>query len=150
MENKVVLIDGLGETSFYGNMLGGDFHINVLLDIVKSKYSDVDYLKGLNPRHSPEVVSYFLCELGNIVVLNITKDANKYGKSAMIMLPCELSEKQESSLLEFCNTIESFSVFLLYDLEIVDGLLFNKQLFSTMDESPSILVSKYLSKSLVK
>lgn len=122
------------------------FHATCLLDHAKDKYPDKQVFKQMSFRHKPETIGYFYTLFGHILFLNTTKNVQKYGKSGLFMLPSNITDKQKESLFSFCEEIVDFSVHILYDFTIEDGILEGKELSSVENQSPSSLFASYFAK----
>lgn len=113
-----------GKIEKYGNIELGDLnHIDYLLEYIDNKFSNVDMFKALNNRHTPEIAAFLISRLGNVVFLNATKNAKRYGKSGIFIMPDEISDKQKEALYSFYEEIKDFSITIIYNLKIVDGFL---------------------------
>ena len=112
---------------FYGDSKSDDLHIACLLEAARQMYPDEEIFNQLNIRHLPITAIYFLTELGNIVVMNSTKfsekELAKYGKTAEIILPEEISSKQITALKELMNNIDNYSIEVDTNLGIKDGMV---------------------------
>ena len=140
------LIDG--EIVNYGKYNVDSLHVQNLLDYANKNFKEYSIFQKLSIRHQPEVVSYFLTKLGIIVFLNMTKyddkHLKKYGKSGMFLLPDQLTEKQQTSLIEFAKNIENFDVMINYDISIDTGILDSKTIQGFNHETPLELINVYL------
>ena len=133
-----------GKIEKFGDSSDEDsFHSTCLLDHAKERYPDVQIFKKMGFRHKPETIGYFYTLFGHILFLNTTKNVQKYGKSGLFMLPSNVTEKQKESLFKFCEEIEDFSVHILYDLNIEDGILEGKELSSVENKNISSLFISY-------
>lgn len=134
-----------GQIKRVGNLLEADLlHATCLLDHAKEIYPNVTVFKQLNNRHRPETIGYFFALLGNILFLNTTKNVEKYGKRGILMMPNHWTKLQQEALKQFCDVIEDFSITILYDLKIVDGMLDGKELYPMKEEKPWNLVERYI------
>lgn len=138
-----------GELETLGLLDGEDnFHSKVLLDYAKEKYPDVGIFNKLTIRHQPEVIAYFLTRLGDIVFLNITrydeKSLSRYGRSGILLMCDNPTDKQKETLKEFSRSISNFNVEIGYDLSIDQGYLDSKCIQMLDNESPEELVNTYL------
>ena len=59
-----------GQIEKIGNINSGELHIKCLLDLINRRYHDIKLFNNLNENHQPEVASYLLSLLGNIIFLN--------------------------------------------------------------------------------
>ncbi len=136
------LIDG--EIQNIGNAHDKDeLHINCLLKFAKNKYGDVNVFNRLNHRHRPEIAAYFFSLFGHIVFFNITRDAKKYGKMGLFIMPLEITDKQKESLTAFVKTIDDFHVDICYDLKLIDGILDGREIQAFNGETPEKLLEIY-------
>ncbi len=120
-----------------------ELHIKCLLDLAKEIYPEVDIFRKITYRHTPEIASYFFTLLDNIVFLNTTKNMEKYGKTGMLMMPKNLSEKQIDTLISFTENLKDYSISICYDLELIDGILESKELHSLEKEQTIKLLETY-------
>lgn len=136
-----------GQIEMRGNAYDFDvIHIKCLLDFAKERYPEVEIFKRLNYKHTPEIASYFLTLLDNIVFLNTTKDIEKYGKTGIFMMPKTFSEMQIDTLISFTENLKDYSISICYDLELVDGILESKELHSLDKKQAIKLLETYLQK----
>ncbi len=138
--------DGMIEA--FGDIHDQDLlHIDCILEHARKRYPEVAVFKQLTDRHSPEVVACIYTLLGNVVFFNTTKDAGKYGKLGLLMLPDELTDNQIQSLQELAKSISNYSLNISYGLKLEDGFLEGQEMKSTSDETPQELLNKYLTKT---
>lgn len=128
----------------------GDFsdeeqlHSACLLDYANEKYKDAGIFKQLNYRHKAETIGYFLTMIdNNIVFFNVTKNAKKYGKMGLMLMPEDITPVQREALYDFIETIPDFSIDIFYNLSIVDGILAGKEIFSAFNETPKSVLDSY-------
>jgi len=113
-----------GKIEKYGDIKLSDFnHIDYLLEFIDSKFHDVNMFKTLNNRHTPEIAAFLISRFGHTIFLNATKDAKKYGKSGIFIMPDKISKKQKEAIYSFFEEIKDFSITIIYNLKIVDGIL---------------------------
>lgn len=135
-----------GKIEKYGVLDEGSLHILSLLDYAKETYPDVPIFKQLNDRYAPEAVGYIYTKLGDIVFLNMTTDVQKYGKTGLIMLPDNITEKQKEGLYTLAEMIDGYSICISYDLELVDGILEGKELYTVENQKPTKVLDSYFQK----
>lgn len=141
---KIALIDEHGQVERIGDATDDmQLHSVCLLEFALKKYPDVSIFKRLNNRHTPEIISYFYTLLGNAVFLNTTKEEEKYGKTGFFMLPNDMTEEQQESILLFSKSIKGFSTTIFYDLKLVDGMIDEKALSSMEPECSEELLRAY-------
>ncbi len=122
------------------------FHAICLLDYIKEKYPNNETLKKLNARHTADTIAYFLTLYGNIVIFNATKQEEKYGKSAYLMMPVVLTEEQRKSLEELLKSMSTYFLTIAYDTKIVEGILDGKELSPTEKKPPIEVLEMYYNK----
>ena len=138
-----------GQVEKLGDIRDEIRHAVLLIDFAHEKYPEVSVFQKLNSRHIPEVISFFYGKCFNhIVFLNTTSFKRdgiiSHGKKGTLILPDNISSTQLESLKHFLEEIDDYSINILYDLEIVDGLLDGKELTSVSHDSPTDLLDKYL------
>lgn len=143
---KLAIIESNGLTEKIGNRQEEELHIICLLDYIKRKYPNNMSLQKLNIRHTPNTVGFFFTLYGNVVVFNTTKNVQKHGKSAFLMMPTPLSEEQQKSLEQLLETMPDYFVTIAYDMKVVEGVLESKELSSTERLSPIEVLKKYYDK----
>lgn len=62
----------------------------------------------------------------------------------MFLLPDQLTEKQQTSLIEFAKNIENFDIMINYDISIDTGILDSKTIQGFNHETPLELINVYL------
>lgn len=134
-----------GQLEFWGDNNAENLHSTCLLEFIEEKYSDLKIFKKLNYKHKPETISYFISKVcHHVVFLNTTKDEKRYGKTGVFILPENLSDNQEETILSFCDFIFDYKINLCYDFIINDGLLESKQLSSNDNKTPKFVMESYL------
>ena len=120
MDNdKLILIHPDGSMEHIGNAKDeNEAHSVCLLDYAKEAFPEVEIFKKLNYRHSPATIAYFYTRLGEIVVLNITKNASKNGKTGYIMLPNEVTIEQVASLYSLEKTLSGYHIGISRNLKL--------------------------------
>lgn len=140
------LLDGSIEQ--YGDMKKDSLHVAYLLDYAKEHFGEMPIFNRLTIKHQPELVAYFLNQLGIIVFFNMTKyDENyikKHGKDAMLMLPDNLTDKQKDTLRKLAEDISDFNLLINYDITLDTGILDSKTIQGSDNETPSELIEIYL------
>ena len=137
-----------GKIDKVGHINDGRIHASYLLEFASNNYPEVDIFKRLNIRHEPEVISLFYTQYFNhIVFLNTTSFNSEgkitHGKTGTFLLPNDISLKQKESLYEFLNMIDDYSVTILYNVDIVDGIFDGKEIRPISGITPSSLFDKY-------
>ena len=129
-----------GEILEYGKKEEYDKHVPCLIDFCKDYYPEISIFKKLTVRHTPQVFAYFLQDLGNIIFLNTTTDSSikKYGKTGMFVLTENLTENQKESLQVFAKDIDEYRVSIIYNLELVDGMVGGSELHACSNEDKPI------------
>lgn len=129
-----------GELLKYGEKDQYEMHTLCFFDFCQEYYPEVAIFKRLTIRHTPEVYSYFLQDLGNIVFLNTTSETSikKYGKTGMIVLPQNPSEMQKESLQTFAEELSDYHISIFYDLALIDGMVKGNELHSSSLEDSTI------------
>lgn len=136
-----------GQIEKYGDIKFSDLnHIDYLMEYISQKFKDVEMFKALNNRHSPEVAAFLISRLGHAVFLNATKNAKKYGKSGIFIMPDEISDKQKEALYSFYEEIKDFSITIIYNLKIVDGFLDGVNLASVNREDSKKTLDSFFEK----
>lgn len=136
-----------GKIEKYGNIELGDLnHIDYLLEYIDNKFSDVDMFKALNNRHTPEIAAFLISRLGHVVFLNATKNAKRYGKTGIFIMPDEITEKQKETIYSFYEEIKDFSVTIIYNLKITDGFLDGVNLAPVNKEDSKKLLDSFFIK----
>lgn len=144
---KLVVINSEGETELHGDRSDENLlHVICLLNYIKEKYPNNETLKKLNERHTPNTVGFFLTLYGNIVVFNTTHNEKKHGKTGLVMMPAILSEEQKKSLESLLKEVPTYSMTIVYDLKVVDGILEAKEISSTEKISPLKVLEMYYQK----
>ena len=155
MNNKIVFIYGdeklekgiiEGKIERVGDINDDCFHATTLINFAEKNYPEVSIFNSLNNRHRPETISYFYTAFFNhIVFLNISSARNNVlQKKGVFLIPNDITEKQEQSLYEFADEISDYEVGIYYDLKLEDGVLDEKGISSTSNETPSQLIDKFL------
>ena len=117
--NKLMLIHPDGSMEGIGNAHDEEeMHSLCMLNYAEENYPDVEVFKKLNYRHSPATIAYFYTRLGDIVVLNITKNASKNGKAGYIMIPDEVTIEQETSLYNLEKVLSEYLVGVSTNLKL--------------------------------
>ncbi len=153
MNNKIVFIYGdeklekgiiEGKIEGVGDINDDYFHATTLINFAKEKYPEVKAFNSLNNRHRPETVSYFYTAFFNhIVFLNISSVRNNVlQKRGVFLMPNDITERQKQSLYEFSDEISDYEVGIYYDLELKDGVLDEKGISSTSNETPRQLIDR--------
>lgn len=136
-----------GQIEKYGDIEFSDLnHIDYLMEYISQKFKDVEMFKALSNRHSPEVAAFLISRLGHAVFLNATKNAKKYGKSGIFIMPDEISDKQKEALYSFYEEIKDFSITIIYNLKIVDGFLDGVNLASVNREDSKKTLDSFFEK----
>ena len=136
-----------GQIEKYGDIEFSDLnHIDYLMEYISQKFKDVEMFKALYNRHSPEVAAFLISRLGHAVFLNATKNAKKYGKSGIFIMPDEISDKQKEALYSFYEEIKDFSITIIYNLKIVDGFLDGVNLASVNREDSKKTLDSFFEK----
>ena len=142
-----------GDIRKIGDMKDGYFHSTILLNFAKKYYPEKEIFKILSNRHMPEAISYFYIHFFNhVVFLNATKcnidgRLGKCGKLGILLLPNELTENQENTLIAFLNEIEDYNVRILYNLSLDGGVLDGSEVSFFAREKPIVTYEKYLEKT---
>lgn len=143
-----------GNIEFIGAIEKDSLHVVSLLEYAQNTFSQLPIFNQLTIRHQPEIIAYFLTRMGIAVFFNMTRyDENnlkKYGKTGMLMLPDQLTQKQETSLKEFSQSISDFSICINYDLTIESGILDSKMIQGCNHEKPLELLECYFEKTTDK
>ena len=121
-----------GQVVMFGDIKSDDLHIANLLEVANTYFPNDPILSRLTIHHSPEVVAYFISTMGNIVFLNLTKyngnNVSRHGKSGLLMLPDEVTEKQIETLKELGKDLEAYDLIIKTNLKLNEGLLESKTL----------------------
>lgn len=137
-----------GEIDYCGEIDSDSLHVVSLLNYAKENFPEIQVFQQLSIRHQPEVVAYFLTQLGIIVFFNMTKyddtHIKRYGRNGMFMMPDQLTPKQTESLKEFSKSINDFKCLINYDLTIDSGILDSKIIQSLNHETSNEIVDIYL------
>ena len=146
-EYKMIIIPPKGVSNLqegdifpYGEKVEYDKHVPCFIDFCKTYYADIPIFQKLTVRHTPEVFAYFLQDLGNIIFLNTTSEVSikKYGKTGMIVLPEDPSEKQRESLYVLAKEIDDYHISIFYNLTLTDGMVSGCELHATSLEDKAI------------
>ncbi len=133
-----------GQIEKYGKIEEDLLHSTCLLQYAKERCSHIEIFTRLNYRHRPETIGYFFTAiLDDIVFLNTTKNIEKYGKTGVFLMPEEPTEIQKEAVYQFAQEINDFSVNVLYDLSLQDGILEGKEM---LDKDPIQMLDAYFSK----
>lgn len=135
-------IERLGDSK-----LEHEYHSANLLAEAKKRYPEASIFQKLTYRHRPEVISYFFTLFGHIVFLNTTKNEKIYGKSGLFIMPKTVTDAQIASLDDFCAEIENFEVDILYDCEIIDGVLDGKEMLAIKKGNLRELFRRYFERT---
>ena len=152
MEDELIVfihkdkIDGIG--SIYDE---DDFHTNSLLEYAKKNHLDNPIFEKLNKRHQPETIAFFYTKLyDDIVFLNTTSIPNDqaihYTKQGLFLLPDNISDNQKENLYLFLDKIKDYSIGICYDLDVIDGILDGKNLYSYENKTPKDMMDLYFIK----
>ena len=141
-----------GKIEPIGKIKDGSFHATYLLDFAKDNYPEVPIFKRLSRRHTPESIAFFYCYYFNhIVFLNTTSFNDKgeitHGKTGRFLLPNNISSKQKEALYNFLEMLDDYSIIILYDLKIDEGIFGGKELHSVYLDTPTTLFNKYFEKN---
>ncbi len=133
-----------GQIEKFGKIEEESPHSSCLLQYAEERCPHIEIFKRLNYRHRPETIGYFFTAIFNdIIFLNTTKDIGEYGKTGVFLMPSEITEVQKESAYHFAQEINDFSVFMLYDLSIQEGILEGKEM---LDSDPTQILDTYFSK----
>lgn len=119
----VVLINEDGTPNYLGYLFKYNYHAQCLLDYAFKKYPNISGFKKLNYMEEPNGPIYYLSLLGNVIFTNVSVDDEKRG---VIYLPKKLSEPQIETLFAFADEIVDFDVFMVYDMNLIDGMVLGK------------------------
>ena len=144
-ENPYLKIDGsidaLGDCN--DNYL---LHSEALLDYAKKNYTNAKIFEKLTYKHNPELISFFYTRYGDIVILNTFREEDiKLNRkiSLILLMPNDVSDKQKSVLYNVISNFDGYNIEILYDLDIVDGLLDGKDLSLERGKSCTDLLDIY-------
>ena len=144
---KLVVIDKEGRVDKRGDRNVEDLlHVVCLLGFIKEQYPNNETLKKLNFRHSVNTVGFFLTLYGNAILFNTTKHEEKYGKSALLMVPECLSDSQKQSIEELLADMNEYSLTIGYDLKVIDGILEGKEISALETQQPLNVLEIYYKK----
>ena len=113
---KIVIINGIndemdGKIEKIYSEDENSYHVELLTNYIQINYPPNDEIKNLD-YSSANSLSLFLREQGKVVFINSTsykkQYISKYGKSGILILPNQLSEKQIAALNNFKNDINDF------------------------------------------
>lgn len=127
-------------------------HSSVLLDFAKKNYKDAKIFEKLTYKHNPELISYFYTKYGDIIVLNTSRDEDVKSNrkiSLILLMPNDVSGKQKSVLYDVLSNFDGYNVEIIYDLDIVDGLLDGKELALERGKSYIDLLDSYFNNSSI-
>ena len=119
-------------------------HSSALLDYAKKIFEKLTY------KHSPELIGYFYTKYGDIIVLNTSRDEDVKSNrkiSLILLMPNDVSGKQKSVLYDVLSNFDGYNVEIIYDLDIVDGLLDGKELALERGKSYIDLLDSYFNNS---
>ncbi len=132
----------------YGDIEFGDLnHIDYLMEYISKRFKDVEMFKALSNRHSPEVAAFLISRLGHVVFLNATKNAKKYGKAGIFIMPDQISEEQKRAIYSFYEEVKDYSITIIYDLKVVDGILDGVNLAPVNREDARKLLDSFFTKT---
>lgn len=109
-----------GQIEKIGNINSGELHIKCLLDLINRRYHDIKLFNNLNENHQPEVASYLLSLLGNIIFLN-----TKQTKLGILIYNNEFNDEQKKTLMDLVSKLSDYTIYIYNDLRIEDGILIN-------------------------
>lgn len=116
-------LDDDGNINYLGYLFNYSYHAQCLIDYASKKYPAITGFQNLNYMDDPNSPIYYLSLLNNAIFTNVSVDDEKRG---MLYLPKELSEKQIQTLYAFAETILDFDVCIVYDMELIDGVVVGK------------------------
>lgn len=114
-----------GDIIYLGYNFNYDYHAQCLIDYAKYKYPQISGFENIDYMSEPNLPLYYLSRLNNIIFTNVSVDDEKRG---MLYLPKKISERQLEILLNFINTVQEFKITIVYDLSLIDGMVFGRDL----------------------
>ena len=142
-EYMVAIIDGEdnGNITYLGYQFNYDYHAECLIDYVIYKYPSISGFKKIDYMKEPNLPLYYLSLLNNIIFTNVSVDDEKRG---MLYLPKEISEEQLNILLTFIDLVTDFKIVIVYDLSLIDGVVFGKDLDVLQNENMKEQIVKFV------
>ena len=132
--------DDDGDISYLGYQVNYDYHAECLIDYAKNKYPNISGFENIDYMSESNLLLYYLSLLNNVIFTNVSVDDEKRG---MLYLPREISEKQVGILLDFMKLVVEFKVPIDYNLSLIDGVVFGKDLDVLEHEDPEEKIEDY-------
>lgn len=143
-EYMVAIINGGseddGDITFLGYHFNYDYHAECLIDYAKDKYPQISGFGDIDCMKDPNLPLYYLSLLNNIIFTNVSVDDEKRG---MLYLPREISDEQIKTLLDFMKLVAEFKVTIVYNLSLIDGVVFGKDLDALENEDTEEKIEDY-------
>lgn len=139
-----------------GNIKDGAIHATCLVEYGREKYPEASIFQKLNNRYMPEAISYFFINPYNhAVFLNTTKyyddgKISKHGKTGLLLLPNQLTAKQEEAIGKFLDEVQDYSVSITYNLSIIAGFVEGSEILSLSKTDTKGAFQAYLEKTKEK
>lgn len=142
-EYMVAIIDGEdnGNITYLGYQFNYDYHAECLIDYGVHKYPNISGFKNIDYMKEPNLPLYYLSLLNNIIFTNVSVDDEKRG---MLYLPKEISKEQLNILLTFIDLVTDFKIVIVYDLSLIDGVVFGKDLDVLQNENMKEQIMKFV------
>lgn len=144
-EYMVAIINGgvedNGNIIYLGHNFNFNYHAECLIDYAKHKYSQILGFENIDYMIEPNLPLYYLSLLNNIIFTNVSVDDEKRG---MLYLPREISDEQLNTLLSFMNLISDFKITIVYNLSLIDGMVFGKDLEVLQSENMEEQIMKFV------
>lgn len=118
-----------GDLECFGIIGDESLHSLCLRDKGIERYPNVKIFENLSYRHSPETVAFFFVEQNDIVFLNTTKNMEKHGKTGILLIPDEISDKQKDSLYKMSEYLKEYRINLTTEMKFSDGIIDGKELY---------------------
>lgn len=131
-----------GKFVYYGNIYDEEvFHSQCLLDFAQVYFSDKSIFNKLSFRHAPTTIGYFYTLFGHVLLLNTS--SAKHGRSLNIMMPNNISDDVRDKLYKVISELEDFSLTILYDLELSEGIIKGSEMSTYSSEDRIKLLDSY-------
>lgn len=129
-DNDAKRKEKFGQIDMIGNINSNLLHSATLLEYGRKHFPDISMFQKLNINYSPDLIGYFLIELGHVIFFN---NSSKSFKTGLMYIPNNISSSLKEVLYKFANEISDYKIILVYDLKMVDGMLEWRSVQSTSE-----------------
>jgi len=118
-DSKVVIINTKHEVFSLGKIYSNDIHSGILAKYLKANYPNIKLFQSFNSLYPYLTLSYFIKDLGNIVLLNTTE--KDHFPSGILILP-ESYIAYDNDIINLLEKFNNHRIIILDDLKLVEGI----------------------------